>query len=388
MRRPVVVIVTPGSFAIPSAVSSSVELVVEQVAKRMVREVQPIVFGRKVKGRAVSETIEGVQYVRVPCPSPLGYIRQVARKLAELRPAIIQVENRPRFIRHLRQACPKARLWLSLHSLTFVSRPHIGEAELRSCLAAADRIVVNSYFLKEQLVRKVPAVKGKVAVNHLGVDSSAFVPRWSDEGERQRRLMLAELGYTGKKIILYVGRLIEMKGVHHLLQAMRQIAAQVPEAVLLVVGSAHYGSNKITPYVQKLHRIGAQMPRHVRFVPFVPHSDIASWFRLADVLVVPSNHKEAFGLVNVEAMASGVPVVATRAGGMKEIIVNGVTGYLISPSRLGMELAPRVISLLTNETLARRMGEESVRKVLDQFTWEQTAVRWLEMYKQAPRSKK
>lgn len=388
MSRPVVVIVTPGSFAIPSAVSSSVELVVEQVAKRMAQEVQPVVFGKIVKGRALSENIEGVQYVRVPCPSPLGYIRQVARRLAELRPAIIQVENRPRFIRQLRQAYPKARLWLSLHSLTFVSRPHIGEAELRSCLAAADRIVVNSYFLKEQLIRKVPAVRGKVAVNHLGVDSGAFLSRWSEEGEGQRRLKLAELGYTGKKIVLYVGRLIEMKGVHHLLRAMRQIAAQVPDAVLLVVGSAHYCSNKMTPYVRKLHRIGAQMPKHIRFVPFVPHSEIASWFRLADVLVVPSNHKEAFGLVNVEAMASGVPVVATRAGGMKEIIGNGVTGYLIGPSRLDKELAPRIASLLTNEALVRRMGEESVRKVMEQFTWERTAMRWLEMYRRALRTKK
>ncbi|OXM87343.1 glycosyltransferase family 4 protein [Paenibacillus rigui] len=388
MSRPVVVIISPGSFAIPSATSSSVELVVEQVAKRLTREVQPVVIGKTVKGSAASEVIDGVSYVRVPASSPQAYIRKAARKLNELRPALIQVENRPRFARHLRRVHPNAAIWLVLHSLTFVSRPHIGDAELRRCLAAADRIVVNSNFLKEQLIRKAPAVRGKIAVNHLGVDMEAFISRWSEEGRALRERKLSELGYSGKKVILYVGRLIEIKGVHHLLQAMPQIAAQVQDVVLLVVGSAYYGSGRVTPYVQKLYRIARQMPRHIRFVSYVPHSEIAAWFRLADVLVVPSNKKEAFGLVNVEAMASGVPVVATRAGGMKEIIDHGVTGYLVDASVLNKELTPWIVTLLQQERLVRQLGEESIRKVREQFTWERTAERWLALYRSVPKMKK
>ncbi|MBE1445103.1 MULTISPECIES: glycosyltransferase family 4 protein [unclassified Paenibacillus] len=388
MDRPVIAIVSPGSFVIPSAESSSVELVIEQVARRLKQEARPLIFGKAAKGRPLKEIIDGVKYVRVGAPSPRAYIRNVGRKLAAYRPHVIQIENRPRYIRYLRRRFPRARLWLVLHSLTFVSKPHIGYVELRACLAAANRIIVNSEFLKEQLIRSFPKLHRKVLVNHLGVDTDHFVTRWSEEGERERERMLERMGLTGKKIIMYVGRLIEMKGVHHLLQAMPQIVRQVPEAVLLIIGSAHYGSNKVTPYVQELYRQADGLRQHVRFIPFVPHDEISSWYRLADILAVPSNETEAFGLVNVEAMACGVPVVATRSGGMKEIIEHGSTGYLIDIPLLGKELPLWISALLTDQERLRRMGEASIARVHDRFTWEHTARRWMDWYQSASKKTK
>jgi len=225
-------------------------------------------------------------------------------------------------------------------------------------------------------------------VNHLGVDTDHFVTRWSEEGKRERERMLERMGLTGKKIIMYVGRLIEMKGVHHLLKAMPQIVGQVPEAVLLIIGSAHYGSNKVTPYVQELYRQADALRQHVRFIPFVSHDEISSWYRLADVLAVPSNETEAFGLVNVEAMACGVPVVATRSGGMKEIIEHGSTGYLIDIPLLGKELPLWISALLTDQERLRRMGETSIARVHERFTWEQTARRWMDWYQSASKKLK
>ncbi|MCS7458865.1 glycosyltransferase family 4 protein [Paenibacillus doosanensis] len=380
MERPVIAIVSPGSFVIPSATSSSVELVIEQVAKRMTARVSPVVFGRMSGIRPKLENVGGVRYVRVPAPTPSAYIRHVSRKLFEYKPQIIQVENRPRFVRYLRRHHPKAQIWLVLHSLTFVSGRHIGRAELQDCLAAADRIVVNSSYLMERLKRMAPSISGNIVVNHLGVDTEKFTSRWTEEGAARRERMLRSMGLSGKKIILYVGRLIEIKGVHHLLRAMPRIAKLVPDAVLLVVGGAFYGSKRTTPYVRRLHRMGAKMKKRVRFIPYVPHNQIASWFGLADILVVPSNSREAFGLVNVEAMASGVPVAATRVGGMKEIIEHGVTGYLIDAPLLGKELPQWVSTVLTRQELAKQLGEESLRKVREQFTWECTARRWMELY--------
>lgn len=380
MYRPDVAIVTPGSFVIPSGKSSSVELVVEQVASRIKSHVCLVVLGRLGRMPA-SEVRRGVRYIRVPAPSPQQYIRSVSRKLASLRPQVIQVENRPRFVRYLRRRYPQARLWLSLHSVTFVSVPHIGIKELRRCLAAADRIVVNSWFLKEQIERKDPSAANKIVVNHLGVDPERFITRWSPEGAAKRELMLHRHGWQNRRIILYVGRLIPMKGVHRLIEAMPQIIRQVPNALLLVVGSAFYGSRRITPYVRKLHRKAAKLNSHIQFIPYVSHGEVDEWFRLADVLVVPSTNKEAFGLVNVEAMASGVPVIATLAGGMKEIVEDGITGRTLQLSSLGTELAPAVTWLLQDEEEVRRMGEKSVDRVLNHFTWERTAARFLELYR-------
>ncbi|KEQ26369.1 glycosyltransferase family 4 protein [Paenibacillus tyrfis] len=382
MKEHDVVFVTPGSFVIPSGNSSSVELVVEQVVHRLRRHVRLAVIGRRGRTLRRTDIREGVRYERVPAASPRRYVEGVSRKLRKLRPKVIQVENRPRFARFLKRRHPGAQVWLSLHSVSFVSKPHIRRPELRRCLAAADRIVVNSHYLKNEMVRRDPRVQAKIIVNHLGVDPDRFISRWSPEGAAKREALLHRLDLQDRKIILYVGRLIPTKGVHHLLAAMPEIVGKVPEALLLVVGGAFYGSRRLTPYVRRLQRTSASAPlrNHVHFVPYVSHGEVDDWFRLADVLVVPSARREAFGLVNVEAMAAGVPVVATRAGGMSEIVEEGVTGLTVEPEALESGLAPAIISLLQNEDEARCMGKRSVERVQRLFTWERMAERWLTFY--------
>jgi spore coat protein SA len=380
MKTPVIAIITPGTFVVPCATSSSVELVVEQVSKRLLPVVRPYVFGKKSRGVPSSEMVDGVRYIRLSSISPSSYISQVSRKLKMYRPEILQVENRPRFAHYLRKRHPYAIICLVLHSTTFISRPYIHLKELQSCLRAADHIVVNSYFLRDQLIRMVPTARKKIRVNYLGVDMERFTSRWSAEGTAKRLEMIDRLDLTGKKIILYVGRLLRMKGIHHLLKAMPDIIQQVPNVIVLVVGSAYYNSDRTTPYVRRLKRLGARIGEHVRFIPYVPHTEIADWFQLADVLVVPSGSKEAFGLVNVEAMASGVPVVATHVGGMKEIIEHGLDGWTIDPKHIQRDLIRSIVTLLTQQDLAQTMGENGLKKVRNDFTWDCTARRWLDYY--------
>lgn len=382
MIRPDAAIITPGTFAIPSGKSSSVEIVIERLARQLheIGQLQVAVVGRQGRLPA-AESRGGITYIRVPAPSPAAYIRAVSRKLLRLKPKLIQVDNRPRYVRYLRKRHPQAAIWLMLHSMTFVSGKHIRPAELKRCLEAADRIVVNSRFMKEQLSRKAPGCLSKIAVNHLGVDLASYYPRWTPQGEALYHSVRQKLGLQNKKIVLYAGRLVPDKGVHHLLAAMPAIAERVPEAVLVVVGSARVGSRRITPYVRKLHRMGGQMPQHVRFIPFVPHCRMADLYAMADCLAVPSGPREAFGLVNVEAMASGLPVVAADAGGIKEIVRDGETGYLLSQERLEQELVLRIVQVLSDGELALRMGENGRRLAGELFTWESMARRWLNDYR-------
>ncbi|MEK3913774.1 glycosyltransferase family 4 protein [Paenibacillus sp. FSL H7-0331] len=382
MKVPVIAIITPGSFVVPCATSSSVELVVEQVARRVTTEVCPVIFGKESPDMPHTEMLDGVQYIRVPARSPVGYISEVSQRLKGLRPALMQVENRPRFVRYLRKRYPQAVICLVLHSTTYISSPHISRVELQSCLKAADYIVVNSRFMKEQLIQKAPSTRRKIRVNYLGVDTEQFTSRWSTHGAARRQETLDQLGLGDKKVILYVGRLLRMKGVHHLLEAMPDVVKRVPNTVVFVVGSAFYSSRRTTSYARGLKRMAAKLKASIRFIPYVPHTGIADWFRLADVLVVPSGKNEAFGLVNVEAMASGVPVVATHVGGMKEIIDHERTGLSISPVRLKYDLAPSIVRLLTHPEWSQALGEASVRKVHEQFTWERTAERWLKFYRE------
>nr|WP_275983950.1 glycosyltransferase family 4 protein [Paenibacillus hamazuiensis] len=340
------------------------------------------VFGKKTKRLPSREIRDGVVYIRPQVRKKGGYIYRVNRELKLLQPDVIQVENRPRFVLFLRKRHPRTPIWLSLHSLNFVSRPYISRVQLKRCCEAADLIIVNSEYLRERITRLVPGIRSKVRINHLGVDLERFKSRWEDEGRRLRQQMMTGQGLEGRKIILYVGRWIEQKGIHRLLEAMPDIVREVPEAMLIIIGGASYGSNRITPYVRELYRLARKVPKHVRFVDFVPHDRIEDWYRIADVQVVPSLSKEAFGLVNVEAMATGVPVIGTNVGGVGEVIVHGVTGFLLEPDHLGEHLPKAAVTLLKHDELRRCMAEQCLRHVREHFTWEHTAARWLDMIRE------
>ncbi|MCD1258061.1 glycosyltransferase family 4 protein [Paenibacillus athensensis] len=380
-RKPCVAIVTPGAFPVPSGKSSSVEQVVEKLAERLAPRVATVVFGRATSFQRAAETRAGVSYRRVPYGNPRAYIARVSAKLAALRPTVIQVENRPRFAAYLRKRHPRAEITLSMHSTYYISRPHIGRKELAACLRCVDRVIVNSRFLQGWLARRVPGCAHKIVAQHLGVDANGFISRWTPEGQALREAKLRELGIgEDRRIVLYVGRLIPRKGVHLLLEAMPAIAEQHPQALLIVVGGAFYGSKRESGYVRKLHRTGNALRQHVRFVPYVPHQEVASWYRLADVAVVPSVKEEAFGLVNIEAMASGVPVVAARSGGIEEIIAHGTTGYMTTSGCPVTELAAYIVRLLADAELQRAMGEQAVRRVQSLFTWERLAAERAALY--------
>lgn len=377
MSRIRVAIVTPGTFAVPSGRSSSVELVAMQVGERLKQRAEMIVVGKKTKRLPARETRNEIRFIR---PSAKSYTTQAAKWLRRARPDIVQVENRPRLARYLKKRLPAARVVLSLHSTAFMSPPHISAPTLRACLRAADAVVVNSGYMKSRVVAEDESVEPKLHVNHLGVDTDRFVSRWSEEAQSKRAEMLGRLGLSGKKIIVYVGRFIPIKGVHHLVAAMPAISAFEPDAVLLLIGGAFYGSNRQTRYVRRLRRMARIVREHVRFVPFVSHDNIPAWFRLADAVVVPSAGQEAFGLVNVEAMASAVPVIATASGGMKEIIEHGRSGLLIDPGNIAEELVRHVREVLADPDYARRLGEGGMERVREHFTWQHTADRLSGLY--------
>ncbi|MDF2924931.1 MAG: glycosyl transferase family 1 [Paenibacillaceae bacterium] len=377
MGRLKIALISPGSFIIPSERSSSVEQVMKALADQIGLYTDCTIYGIREGGLRTVEHQGPVRYLR---PSGRkGYVAGVIRSLGREGYDLISVDNRPRTARRVKQAFPGARVWLTLHSLTFVSGKHIGRKELARCFSCVEHIIVNSRFLQEEITRLVPEAGAKIRVIYPGVDTERFFSRWSGEGERLRTEQLQQLGYPNKKIILYVGRLVEYKGVHHLLHAMQQIAQAMPDTVLVVVGGAFYGSKRTTAYVRRLHQLGRRLPRHVLFVPYVPHKDVPQWFRLADVAVVPSPRREAFGLVNVEAMATGVPVIAAEAGGMKEIVVQNETGLLIPVDALTAGIVGGVSRLLADPSVQRRMGEAAGVRVREQFTWEQAARTWLEL---------
>ena len=182
--------------------------------------------------------------------------------------------------------------------------------------------------------------------------------------------------------ILFVGRLTPHKGVDRLIEALPE------DAELRVVGSAgHDPDPPEREYPKLLRRLAAQ--RHVEFLGIVPDPDLPSLYRGAQVLALPSVDRtcygrevkvsELLGLAAIEAMASGTPVVASRLGGLPEVVEHGVTGFLVDPGNVA-DLRARLAQVLGDRRLAERLGRNARERFLEKFTWEACAERCLAAY--------
>lgn len=370
-----VAVVTPGSFVIPSGRSSSVERVVEQTVPLVQETMDVRIYGVVGKGLPPKGTINGVPCYRLP--SGVSYYPSLLRRLSQWRPDVAEIHNRPFLAQRLKMHLPGVKVVLNLHSNTFISSPYMNRQRFGKIASLMDRIIVNSRFLLEDIVSHHPWLKDKITINHLGVSLEHFSPPFSPIAKALKEAKLAHYGWKGRRIVLFAGRLIPDKGVHHLMEALPQIVDKHPEVLVLIIGSSSYGSDRETSYVRNLKKAAQPYQSWVTFLPFVPYPGIADWYALADIVVVPSSPREAFGLVNVEAMATGVPVIASSAGGIPEIVKNGVNGFLIPPGNLVTGLTERINGLLEDEDLRTQIGMAARESVRQQFRWDHTAERWV-----------
>jgi glycosyltransferase involved in cell wall biosynthesis len=184
--------------------------------------------------------------------------------------------------------------------------------------------------------------------------------------------------------VLFVGRLTPHKGIDRLIRALPAGAA------LRVAGSAGHDPDPPERDYPALLR-GLAQGRDVSFLGPVPDADLPGLYRRAAVVALPSVHRtcygrhievaELLGLAALEAMASGTPVVASRVGGLAEVVVDGETGFLVEPGDVG-ELADRLRRLLADARLAARLGGNARDLVLERFTWDACARRCLRAYRE------
>jgi spore coat protein SA len=384
-RRLKVAMITPGTFPISGGKSSSIEMLMEKLATLFQGEADVFVFGKRFRKQPDFERKGSISFYRYLPSKNNPYINQTIKQLQEIMPDIIHIENRPRFVRAVRLAMPHARIILVMQSTLFMSRPHIGNVELMTCLQGADAIVVNSHFLKNHMLKENLCSSLKITVNHLGVDVDQFQPKWHYEQKERAELLKKKWGLANRKILLYAGRLIEIKGVHHILEAMPELIKGDPSIILFIAGSSLSPTSENRAYENRLQELAKKVKGHVIFNSYITHDEIHTWFQMADLVLVPSV-AEPFGLVNVEAMAVGTPVIATNSGGIPEIIEHGKTGILIHPERVLYELTWHILKLLSNPEKIMKMSVDSALHVRANFTWERTAQRYLALYRKILKS--
>jgi D-inositol-3-phosphate glycosyltransferase len=234
-------------------------------------------------------------------------------------------------------------------------------------LAAADRVICATDLERDSLRQLYGASEDKVTVIPLGVDLDRFHPAEKQDAR-------SALGLKDERIILFVGRIEPLKGIDILINAASLLESDV-ECTVLVVGGDDSSQSEVAELRDLARDRGIE--HRVAFVGAVDHETLPLYYNAADVCVVPS-HYESFGLVAVEAMASGVPVVASRVGGLTGTIKDGETGYLV-PWLCPEPFAERIELLLENEPLRNNLGE-AAREAMSRYRWENVATAVLSLY--------
>ncbi|MGB1285880.1 MAG: glycosyltransferase family 4 protein [Aggregatilineales bacterium] len=211
-------------------------------------------------------------------------------------------------------------------------------------------------------------------VAHNGIDVSDF-----QVDNTTITALRARLNLQGRRVILFAGRLTGAKGTGQLLNALKQTVETVPEATLLVLSSASIDSQVTDSTFANLRE------NHIISGGWLSGDDLKAAFHLADVVVAPSIIFDTFPTVNLEAMATTTPVLATCYGGSREVVITGETGYIINPYHTD-DFAEKLTRLLTDDTLRQQMGQAGYQHVMQHFSIESYIQNMLQIYENTIKS--
>lgn len=325
-------------------------------------------------------------------------VRQVEKLLKRLRPDIVCANNIHFYLSYhclkLAKRYAKAVIFTARDAMTFsfgkletkqylenfdyrmTWRDHLRQAKkrwnpirnffIRRYLAYADKIIAISKALQEALMQNgianVDVIYNGIDVDEWRVDEDAII--------RFRK----QYNLLDKKVLFFNGRLSASKGGAKTIEAFARIVKEVPDTVLLIAGS-------VDGYAQAMKEMarGFDMEDRLIFTGWIEREDVKVAYASSDVVLMPSICFDAFGRVNIEAMVSRKPVVGTCYGGTPEIVVDGITGYIVNPL-YPEKIAEKIIDLLENPEKAKKFGEAGYERVKNEFSLEKSVNEYLDRF--------
>jgi len=237
------------------------------------------------------------------------------------------------------------------------------------------RVICCSQTMAAEVESALQVPRDKVRVIPNGVDPARLHPHAAPDDLRDFRRRWA---LDGERIVFFVGRLVREKGLEVLIDAMPEVLAAHPEAKLVVAGGGWWGH-----LAERAAQRGLR--DKVAFAGFVSEEDLRRFYAVADAAVFPSLY-EPFGIVALEAMAAGVPVVVSDIGGFREVVRHGETGIHTWANNPG-SLAWGIRQVLSDRALAERLWTEARREVEERFGWAAIAEQTAALYTEALRIK-
>jgi glycosyltransferase involved in cell wall biosynthesis len=333
------------------------------------------------------------------------YGRQVAADLQREDCDVIHLQHCAQYAPIIRALNPKAKIVLHLHAEWF---SQMDPTVMTNRLQAVDLVTTVGDYVTEKTRRAFPVVAHRCATTYNGVDVQEF-PREADYCAKRNRKV---------RRILYSGAISPHKGVHVLLDAFTLVVREYPDVHLDIVGPVgNYpleenfdlkdvktirsvaplytasrwsslrsllgplGLRKSTYLTYLERKLTAEIAAKVSITGMVPREELLRRYYSSDVFAFPSIWDEGFGLPPVEAMAAGLPVVASRSGTVKETVVPGLTGFLVEKHD-AEALAEALLVLLKDDALCEAMGRAGRRRVLKHFTWSRVTAGMYTRYEQ------
>jgi D-inositol-3-phosphate glycosyltransferase len=249
----------------------------------------------------------------------------------------------------------------------------------RQVLAAADRVVAATLAEETQLEFLYQAAKEKIVVIPPGVDTGHFYPIPADEAKEAIGLP------PGERMVLFVGRIERLKGVDTLIRAMALVrencdSVNCPQILTIIGGDPDASPENMNAEMARLKQLCLDLGMEdvVVFLGKRGQDTLPYYYSAADVLVMPS-HYESFGMVALEAMACGTPVVASQVGGLGFLVQDAVTGFVV-PDDDPQALSVRLASLMRDPVLRGRLSEQATAYAKD-YDWDKITDRILAVYK-------
>ena len=219
-------------------------------------------------------------------------------------------------------------------------------------------ILALSEFIRDDYLKTSTLDPRRAYIWYNCVDTKRFCPGPPPLALRTR------LGFGAQDfVVLFCGRLDPDKGIHKLMEALALLP--VPRIKLLIVGSPFFGRTQQSSFLRKLEQQARALGNRVQFTGYIPNEDLPDYYRLADLVCVPTLVEEAAGLVAVEAMACGRPVLATRSGGMPEYLEGSQAVLVERGENIADQLAWSIRMLYEHPALCAEMGAAGAKRAKD-----------------------
>ncbi|MFW6153900.1 MAG: glycosyltransferase family 4 protein [Planctomycetota bacterium] len=410
----IALICQPWDSVTPALQGSSIPIWTWQVARRLADQDAVFIYAKAKRGLPPVERDQGVTIRRIPvrpdrvlrpvlhrlsrtlhpgwpfCSGPMFYPLFYRRTLAAARADgcdILHIHNFFQYVPLARRLHRSARIVLHMHC-DWLSR--LGGRTVDRSIAAADAVIGCSEYITESTRLRCPAGTGKYHTVLNGVDVEAFEAADGQEDPAAR---------AGPPRILFVGRFTPEKGLHVLVDAFTRLAQRWDDLTLDIVGGGKATVSDFVPgmlrdpliapladfyhhrdYAAWLHRRidAAGLTARVRFLGTVSQPLLLQIYREATLLAHPAL-LEPFGMVAAEAMAAGLPVVASRVGGLPEVVRHGRTGLMVAPGD-PEALAEAIALLLADGDRRRRFAVAARQYARTHFSWSRVAARVRQVY--------